>query len=121
MPFAEHILLENVCQWLHIEKLKTTFHFLKKKRKENQWLRPFASAIRTTSFSIEKYWSIKLKQCWRVREKLTVYYWFSENVKDNWNQCISIIICLTSHENVASQGKILEFRPLDTLKIEKLK
>ena len=34
MPFAEHILLENVCQWLHIEKLKTTFHFLKKKEKK---------------------------------------------------------------------------------------
>ena len=35
--FAEHILLENVCQWLHIEKLKTAFHLLKEKnRKENQ-------------------------------------------------------------------------------------
>ena len=29
--FAEHILLENVCQWLHIEKLKTAFHLLKEK------------------------------------------------------------------------------------------
>ena len=45
MPFAEHILLEDVCQRLHIEKLKTTFDFLKKKRKENQWLRPFAAAV----------------------------------------------------------------------------
>ena len=34
MSFAEHILLENVCQWLHIEKLKTTFHFLKKKKEK---------------------------------------------------------------------------------------
>ena len=36
MPFAEYILLENVCQRLHIEKSKTTFDCLKKKRKENQ-------------------------------------------------------------------------------------
>ena len=35
-PFSEHILSQNVFQWLRIEKLKTTFHFLKeKKRKEN--------------------------------------------------------------------------------------
>ena len=32
MLFVEHIFLENVCQWLHIEKLKTTFHFLKEKQ-----------------------------------------------------------------------------------------
>ena len=102
-------------------KIENHVSLFEKKRKENQWLRPFASAIRATHFSIEKYWSIKLKQCWRVRDKLTVYYGFSENVKDNWNQCISMIICLTTHENVASQGKILEFRLLDTLKIEKLK
>ena len=37
------------------------------------------------------------------------------------NQCISINICLTTHKNVASQGKFLEFWLLDTLKIEKLK
>ena len=36
MPFAENILLKNICQRQHIEKLKTTFHFLKEKRKENQ-------------------------------------------------------------------------------------
>ena len=41
MPFAEHILLENVCQWLHIEKLKTTFHFLKKKKKRKSVIKTF--------------------------------------------------------------------------------
>ena len=38
-----------------------------------------------------------------------------------WNQCISINICLTTHKNVALQGKNLEFRLQDTLKIEKQK
>ena len=58
-----------------------------------------------------------------VSKKQTDYllYWFSENVKNNWNQCISINICLTTHKNVASQVKMLEFWLLDTLKIEKLK
>ena len=58
-----------------------------------------------------------------VSKKQTDYllYWFSENVKNNWNQCISINICLATHKNVASQVKMLEFWLLDTLKIEKLK
>ena len=35
MPFVEHILLENVCQWLHFENLETTFHYLKKKKRKS--------------------------------------------------------------------------------------
>ena len=31
-PFAGFILFQNVFQWLRIEKLKTTFHFLKEKK-----------------------------------------------------------------------------------------
>ena len=38
--------LHNVFQWLCIEKLKTTFHFLKeKKRKGNDYLPLFGSAV----------------------------------------------------------------------------
>ena len=75
MPFAENILLKNICQWEHIEKLKTTFHFLKEKRKENQWSRPFASAISGNTFF---HWEVLKHETeamltW-VRNKLTIYY-----------------------------------------------
>lgn len=36
--------MQNLFRWLRIEKLKTKFHFLKEKWKENDQLRLFASA-----------------------------------------------------------------------------
>ena len=45
-PFAEH--------GLRIEILKITFHLLKEKKR---------LLFRATRFSIEKYWSMNLKQC----------------------------------------------------------
>ena len=41
IPFVEHILLENVCQWSNIENLKTTFHFLKENKKRKSVIRTF--------------------------------------------------------------------------------
>ena len=56
MPLAEHILLENVFQWLRIKKLKTTFHFLKEKKKRKSMIKTFYSLLfRATRFFIEKY------------------------------------------------------------------
>ena len=105
-----------------LKNWKPRFTFWKKKRKGNQWLRPFASAISgNTFFHLEVLKHETEAMLMWVRNKLPVYYWFSENVKNIWNQCISINICLIRHKNVASQGKILEFWLLDTLKIEKLK
>ena len=51
-PLAEHIVLQKLFQWLRIEKLKTTFHFLKEKKR---------LVFRATRFSTEKHWSMKLK------------------------------------------------------------
>ena len=126
MPFTEHILLENVCQCLHILKnWKPHFTFWKKERKENQWseMQDLSHLLfRATRFL----WSIEVLKhetkamlTW-VTKWLFVYYWFREIVK-NWNQRISKNICLTMHKYVTSQGKSLEFWLLDTLTIEKLK
>ena len=105
-----------------LKNWKRRFTFWKKKRKGNQWLRPFASSISgNTFFYLEVLKHETEAMLMWGRSKLTVYYWFSENVKNIWNQCISINICLIRHKNVTSQGNILEFWLLDTLKIEKLK
>ena len=41
MPFVEHILLENVCQWPNTEKFKTTFHILKENKKRKSVIKTF--------------------------------------------------------------------------------
>ena len=63
MPFTQHILLENVCQCLHILKnWKPHFTFWKKERKKRKSVirnaRPFTSAISGNMFPL-KHWNIE--------------------------------------------------------------